>query len=262
MKRELIAIIGRLKDPRLEGGLLTVTRLDVTPDLDVAKVYVSVMGRADGPKPAIEALNRAAGHVRTEVSKKMHIRKAPRFIFVEDDGAAYAAHINELLRDAERQRRREQPSRGDRGINQPAERMDHGMTEQLNVQQMAQRLMTADNILILCHKNPDGDTIGCGSALYYALKALDKNSGGALLRRHSGPLCVYQCAPVQGRVRAPNGGGRGRGQRAAVWRKQRRAAVSAAMWICASTTTRATAAMPTSPCWMAAPQRRQNCCMR
>ena len=85
MKREVIAIIGRLKDPRLEGGLLTVTRLDVTPDLDVAKVYVSVMGRADGPKPAIEALNRAAGHVRTEVSKKMH-------------GAAYAAHINELLR--------------------------------------------------------------------------------------------------------------------------------------------------------------------
>ena len=58
MKRELIAIIGRLKDPRLEGGLLTVTRLDVTPDLDVAKVYVSVMGRADGPKPAIEALAR------------------------------------------------------------------------------------------------------------------------------------------------------------------------------------------------------------
>ena len=43
------------------------------------------MGREDGPKPAIEALNRAAGHVRTEVSKKMHIRKAPRFIFVEDD---------------------------------------------------------------------------------------------------------------------------------------------------------------------------------
>ena len=72
---------------------MTVTRLDVTPDLDVAKVYVSVMGREDGPKPAIEALNRAAGHVRTEVSKKMHIRKAPRFIFVED-----AAHINELLR--------------------------------------------------------------------------------------------------------------------------------------------------------------------
>lgn len=99
MKRELIAIIGRLKDPRLEGGLLTVTRLDVTPDLDVAKVYVSVMGRPDGPKPAIEALNRAAGHIRTEISRRMHIRKAPRFVFVEDDGAAYAAHINQMLRE-------------------------------------------------------------------------------------------------------------------------------------------------------------------
>ena len=97
MKRELIAIIGEMKDPRVTGGLLTVTRLDVTPDLDVAKVYVSVMGREDGPKPAIEALNRAAGHVRTEVSKKMHIRKAPRFVFVKDEGAAYAAHINKLL---------------------------------------------------------------------------------------------------------------------------------------------------------------------
>ncbi len=99
MKREVIAIIARLKDPRLEGGLLTVTRLDVTPDLDVAKVYVSVMGRPDGPAPAIEALNRAAGHIRTEISRKMHIRKAPRLVFIEDDGAAYAAHINELLRE-------------------------------------------------------------------------------------------------------------------------------------------------------------------
>ena len=95
MKRELIAIIGRLKDPRLEGGLLTVTRLDVTPDLDVAKVYVSVMGREDGPKPAIEALNRAA-NIATSRQKMRH--KGARFIFVETAGAAYAAHINELLR--------------------------------------------------------------------------------------------------------------------------------------------------------------------
>lgn len=99
MKREVIAVISRLKDPRLEGGLLTVTRLEVTPDLDVAKVYVSVMGRPDGPAPAIAALNRAAGHVRTEISRKMHIRKAPRFLFIEDDGAAYAAHIDALLKE-------------------------------------------------------------------------------------------------------------------------------------------------------------------
>ena len=87
MKRELIAIIGEMKDPRVTGGLLTVTRLDVTPDLDQAKVYISVMGREGGPEPVVKALNKASGH----------IRKAPRFVFVKDEGAAYAAHINKLL---------------------------------------------------------------------------------------------------------------------------------------------------------------------
>lgn len=51
MKRELIAIIQEMKDPRVTGGLLTVTRLDVTPDLDQAKVHISVMGREGGPEP-------------------------------------------------------------------------------------------------------------------------------------------------------------------------------------------------------------------
>lgn len=98
MKREVIGIIGQMKDPRLSGGLLTVTRLEVTPDLDQAKVYVSVLGAgAEGTAAAVQALNRAAGHVRTEVSRRMHIRKAPRFVFLPDDSAAYAAHINELL---------------------------------------------------------------------------------------------------------------------------------------------------------------------
>lgn len=110
MKRELIAIIGEMKDPRVTGGLLTVTRLDVTPDLDVAKVYISVMGREGGPAPVVKALNKAAGHVRTEVSRRMHVRKAPRFVFVEDDGAAYSAHINALLRELNPQPAGEEPT--------------------------------------------------------------------------------------------------------------------------------------------------------
>lgn len=99
MKRELIDIISHMKDPRVTGGLLTVTRLDVTPDLDVAKVHVSVMGREGGEAEVIKGLNRAAGHVRTEISRRMHIRKAPRFVFVADESAAYAARINQLLED-------------------------------------------------------------------------------------------------------------------------------------------------------------------
>ena len=102
MKRELIAIIGEMKDPRVSGGLLTVTRLDVTPDLDVAKVYISVMGREGGADPVVKALNKASGHIRTEVSRRMHIRKAPRFVCTKDDSAAYAVHIDQLLQDIEK----------------------------------------------------------------------------------------------------------------------------------------------------------------
>lgn len=99
MKREVIAIIDQMKDPRLTGGLLTVTRLDVTSDLDLARVYISVMGREGGTAPVVAALQKASGHVRTELSRRMHIRKAPRLEFVADDGAAYAAHINQLIHD-------------------------------------------------------------------------------------------------------------------------------------------------------------------
>ena len=97
MKRALISVIGGMKDPRLQGGLLSVMRVEVAPDLSSAKVYISMMGREDGSKEAAAALNRAAGHVRSEIAKRMHIRKTPEFRFIADDGARYAAHIGEIL---------------------------------------------------------------------------------------------------------------------------------------------------------------------
>ena len=98
MKRELIAIIGGMKD-------LTVMRVEVAPDLSTAKVHVSKMGEENATAEAVGALNRAAGHVRSEIAKRMHIRKAPEFRFVADDGAKYAAHINELIAGLEREER-------------------------------------------------------------------------------------------------------------------------------------------------------------
>ncbi|MDD3429730.1 MAG: 30S ribosome-binding factor RbfA [Oscillospiraceae bacterium] len=96
MKREIIDIISHMKDPRVQG-FLTVTRVEVTPDLSNAKVYISVLGKEDGTKEAVTALNRASGHVRSEVAKRMHIRKSPEFLFIEDDGAAYADRINRVI---------------------------------------------------------------------------------------------------------------------------------------------------------------------
>ncbi|MDL2325429.1 30S ribosome-binding factor RbfA [Ruminococcaceae bacterium OttesenSCG-928-A16] len=99
IKRELIAIIGGMKDPGLQGGMLTVTRVEAAPDLSTAKVYISTMGRTEGTGAVVEALNRAKGHVRSEIATRMRqLRRAPEFTFVQDDNAAYAAHINNLLK--------------------------------------------------------------------------------------------------------------------------------------------------------------------
>lgn len=96
MKRELISVIGSMKDPRVQG-FLTILRVEVTPDLSVAKVHVSKLGEADAAKEAADALNRASGHVRSEIAARMHIRKTPEFRFIADDGARYAAHINDVI---------------------------------------------------------------------------------------------------------------------------------------------------------------------
>lgn len=99
IKREIIAIVSDMKDPNLQQGMLTITRAEVAPDLSTAKVYVSVLGEdKNATATAVEALNRAKGHVRSQIAQRMqHIRRAPELTFVIDDNAAYAAHINDLL---------------------------------------------------------------------------------------------------------------------------------------------------------------------
>ena len=98
MQRVLASIIDDLKDPRIKQGLLTVTRVSVDPDLTMAKVYISVLGSGDNSTQEVcKALQKACGHIRSEVSKRMKIRRTPNFMFVKDDGAAYAVHINQIL---------------------------------------------------------------------------------------------------------------------------------------------------------------------
>ncbi len=96
MKREVIQIISEMKDPRVQG-FLTVMRLEVTQDLSMAKVYVSMLDKDKTTQDAVKALNKASGHVRSEIAKRMHIRKAPEMRFIADGGSEYAGHINEVL---------------------------------------------------------------------------------------------------------------------------------------------------------------------
>ncbi len=98
MKREIISIISSMKDPRVQG-FLTVMRVEVAQDLSSAKVYISMLSGEHTTADSVKALNKASGHVRSEIAKRMHIRKSPEFRFIADEGAAYASHINDVLHD-------------------------------------------------------------------------------------------------------------------------------------------------------------------
>ena len=100
LKREIIGIVDTMKDPRLQQGLVTITKVEAAPDLSTARVFVSVLNGENTAAAAevVKALDGAKGHVRSEISARMHIRRAPELIFIEDDNAAYADHINKMLR--------------------------------------------------------------------------------------------------------------------------------------------------------------------
>lgn len=85
-----------MKDP--DVSMITVTKVDVTDDLRYAKIYYSVLGDDGKRKLAEKALGRARGYVRTEIGRRLPIRFAPEIKFVYDDTAAYADHIEQLLK--------------------------------------------------------------------------------------------------------------------------------------------------------------------
>lgn len=93
IRRELIAIIRELKDPRVAGKFLTVVRVAVTPDCSFAKVYISDIKGLDSAKEAVEALNGAKGRIQGEVTRHLRLRKAPELSFVADDSVEHGMKI-------------------------------------------------------------------------------------------------------------------------------------------------------------------------
>lgn len=84
------------KDPRIVG-FVTVTGVEITPDLRHAKVFVSVMGSAAEKEATFEGLASTASHLRSRVGRALRLRVAPEFQFKEDDSVARAARIESLL---------------------------------------------------------------------------------------------------------------------------------------------------------------------
>lgn len=87
-----------LKDPRV--AFCTVMGVDMSPDLQMAHVRVSVMGDADARKATLKALEHAKGFIRRQVAQQLrHLRTNPDFRFILDTSIDHSIRISELLRD-------------------------------------------------------------------------------------------------------------------------------------------------------------------
>lgn len=94
--RELSTLIRTLKDPRITG-LVSITHVDVTPDMRYAKVFISRLGEQSDLKECIKGLRSAGGYLRRELAQRLTIRYTPELQFEADDSMVHGARISELL---------------------------------------------------------------------------------------------------------------------------------------------------------------------
>lgn len=95
-----------LKDPRV--GMVTITAVQVSKDLGVASVYVSVYGSDQDREQSLEALNHAAGFLRKEIGRRMSLRRVPELRFRYDASIVEGLRMDELIASALAQDQRKQ----------------------------------------------------------------------------------------------------------------------------------------------------------
>ena len=97
-RKELSNIIdNKLKNPNVTG-LISVTKVKVTPDLKLEKVYVSILN-SKNIKETLAGLKKSAGFIRTELARTINLRNTPEIIFELDESLEYGARIDSILKE-------------------------------------------------------------------------------------------------------------------------------------------------------------------
>ena len=97
-RQEIADLIqSELRDPRL-GEIISVTRVDVSPDLENASAYVSILGDEEAKSSTMQALSAAAPYVRRCLLRRVRIRRIPALQFVLDESIEEAARILDLMK--------------------------------------------------------------------------------------------------------------------------------------------------------------------
>lgn len=104
-----ILLIGKVQDPRLLN--LSISRVEVTDDLSLARIFFTVLGDEKAAKEAAEGLQRARGFMRTHIARTLNLRFTPDLQFRYDDVVGKVAELEEIFQEIanERKTRDENP---------------------------------------------------------------------------------------------------------------------------------------------------------
>ena len=106
LKKEISQIISyELKNPEATE-MMTVTKAKITPDFKYAKIYVSVLNSNKADK-SIEALQKSAGFIRSQIAKRINLRITPELVFEKDDSLEYGARIDSILAELNKEQKGE-----------------------------------------------------------------------------------------------------------------------------------------------------------
>ena len=112
--REVVsmAILTDLRDPRIEG--VTVTFVEVSPDMRQAKVHVSIMGDDAQQRLCLHGLRSSAGYLQSKISDRIDTRYTPRLRFELDQGVKKSLAISQMLQELlPESNTQDQPTAGD-----------------------------------------------------------------------------------------------------------------------------------------------------
>ena len=99
IQRELADLLRlQLKDPRV--GMVTITAVDVSPDLASAKILFTHLAGVEHAKPAVQALQHAAGYLRSELAHRLKLYSVPRLHFVYDSSIESGLKLSKLIDEA------------------------------------------------------------------------------------------------------------------------------------------------------------------
>ena len=100
IQKSLAESLRSVKDPRVTDALISITRVETTPDLRYTKVYVSVL-QEDNPKEALAGLKSAAGFLRRQLGSNLGLRYSPEIVWSLDDSILYGAKMLKLINSLE-----------------------------------------------------------------------------------------------------------------------------------------------------------------